>query len=43
MLHGMGLKTGIDLSKLIEVSRWLSEKMEKPLPTKVGKAGMPKV
>jgi hydroxymethylglutaryl-CoA lyase len=42
MLHGMGFKTGINLEKLIQVSRWMAEKMEKALPSRVGKAGMPK-
>ncbi len=43
MLHGMGLKTGINLQKLIETNQWLSEKMEKPLVSRVAKAGLPKL
>jgi hydroxymethylglutaryl-CoA lyase len=42
MLEGMGLETGIDLKKLIEVNRWISKLMDKPLPSRVGKAGLPK-
>lgn len=42
MLHGMGFKTGIDLKKLIEVNHWMSALMEKSLPSRVGKAGLPK-
>ncbi len=43
MLHGMGYKTGCDLSKLIKVNRWMSEVIGKPLPSKVGQAREPKV
>jgi hydroxymethylglutaryl-CoA lyase len=42
MLHGMGFKTGIDLKKLIEVNHWMSALMEKSLPSRVGKDGLPK-
>jgi len=42
MFHGMGLQTGIDLQKLIEVSQWMTSKMDKVLATRVGKAGLPK-
>lgn len=42
MFEGMGLKTGVDLKKLLEVNKWMSEQMEKALPSKVGKAGFPK-
>lgn len=38
MLHGMGLKTGIDLAKLIEVSRWLAGKVGHALPSRVAAA-----
>ena len=42
MLNGMNYKTGIDIKKLIAVGNWLSHKMEKALPTRVGKAHLPK-
>lgn len=42
MFEGMGIKTGVNLSKLLEVNKWMSEQMEKDLPSKVGKAGFPK-
>lgn len=42
MFEGMGLKTGIDLPRLIEVNHWMTKQMDKPLPSKVGKAGLPK-
>jgi hydroxymethylglutaryl-CoA lyase len=43
MLEGMGLKTGVDLAKLIEVNHWMAKQMDHPLPSKVGKAGLPKL
>lgn len=43
MFEGMGLSTGIDLLKLLEVNRWISQRIDKSLPSKVGKAGFPKV
>lgn len=43
MFEGMGLKTGVNLKKLLEVNKWMSEKMGKALPSKVGKAGLPKI
>lgn len=39
MLERNGLKTGLDLSKLIETAKWLSEKMDKTLPGMVSRAG----
>ena len=30
-LHGMGFETGISLSKLVETSRWICDKLGKPL------------
>lgn len=39
MLHGMGLRTGIDLDALIEVARWLSDRLGKMLPGMVSRAG----
>jgi hydroxymethylglutaryl-CoA lyase len=38
MLHGMGIATGIDLDKLIETGRWLSEQLARDNGSKVGKA-----
>lgn len=42
VLHEMGYKTGVNLPKLIETSHWLAEKMEKALPSKLSRAGLPK-
>lgn len=40
MFSGMKVKTGLKLEKLIETNRWVSEKMGKTLPSKVGKVGL---
>ncbi|MDQ6920599.1 MAG: hydroxymethylglutaryl-CoA lyase [Candidatus Dormibacteraeota bacterium] len=39
MLHGMGIRTGIDLQALIEASRWLGEQLGKELPAMLPRAG----
>jgi len=39
LLHGMGVRTGIDLEELMEVSRWLSQRLGKELPAMVTRAG----
>jgi hydroxymethylglutaryl-CoA lyase len=38
MLHGMGIDTGVDLGKLIETGRWLSERLSRENGSKVSKA-----
>jgi hydroxymethylglutaryl-CoA lyase len=38
MLHGMGIATGVDLDKLVETGRWLSEQLARDNGSKVGKA-----
>ena len=43
MLHGMGYKTGLDLAELLQVNRWMTEKIGHELPSRVGKAGLPKL
>lgn len=43
MLHGMGYETGIDLEKLIPLNKWMSEKVGRELPSRVGRAGLPKL
>lgn len=40
MFHGMGIKTGLNLDKLLEINPWMTEKIQHPLPSKVGKVGM---
>jgi isopropylmalate/homocitrate/citramalate synthase len=39
MLEGMGIKTGVDLEKLIETSRWFEELLQHALPAMLPKAG----
>ncbi|QDK39244.1 hydroxymethylglutaryl-CoA lyase [Bdellovibrio sp. NC01] len=39
MFHGMGVKTGLNLDKLLEINPWMAEKIQHPLPSKVGKVG----
>lgn len=41
MFEGMGVKTGLDLSKLIQTNQWFSEVMDKQLPSKMARAGLP--
>jgi hydroxymethylglutaryl-CoA lyase len=43
MLHRMGLKTGLDLEALIQASRWLQPQMNRDLPSKVARAGLPRL
>jgi hydroxymethylglutaryl-CoA lyase len=38
MLHGMGIETGVDLDRLVEVSQWTSTIVGHDLPSKVTKA-----
>lgn len=39
MLEGMGIKTGVDLDKLIDTSRWFERVLEHALPAMLPKAG----
>jgi hydroxymethylglutaryl-CoA lyase len=43
MLHSMGYDTGIDLGKLIAVNHWMTQKIEHELPSRVGRAGVPRL
>jgi hydroxymethylglutaryl-CoA lyase len=38
MLHGLGIRTGVDLDKLVEVGVWISGALNKASSSKVGKA-----
>lgn len=38
MLHGMGIETGVDLAKLVETGRWLSNLLGRETASKVGRA-----
>lgn len=39
MFHGMGIKTGLKLEKLVEMNPWIAEQVLHSLPSKVGKVG----
>lgn len=43
MLHGMGFKTNFNLNKLITTNHWLQKALGHPLPSKVSKAGIPRL
>lgn len=40
MFHGMGIKTGLNLARLLEINPWISDKIQHPLPSKLGKVGV---
>jgi len=40
MFQKMGVKTNIDLKKILEIHPWLTEQMGKPLPSKLGQVGL---
>jgi hydroxymethylglutaryl-CoA lyase len=39
MLDGMGMKTGLNFEKLVEINKWVSQQMRKELPSRAGKVG----
>lgn len=41
MFHGMGVRTGLDLPRMIEANRWMSSVMKRELSSRVSKAGLP--
>ena len=43
MLHEMGFRTGVDLGKLISLNKIMSAELGHELPSRVGKAGLPKI
>jgi len=38
MLHGLGIRTGVDLDKLVEIGDWISDFLKRTSSSKVGKA-----
>ena len=40
MLDRMGIKTGIDIEKLISAGEWIGEQLGHPIPAMIGKAGV---
>jgi hydroxymethylglutaryl-CoA lyase len=43
LLEGIGIHTGVNLTELIEINKWLAAKMGKELPSRVSKAGLLKI
>lgn len=43
MLQRMGYSTGIQIDKLIEINKWMSTQIGRELPSRVGRAGLPRV
>lgn len=41
MLEGMGIKTGVDIESLIQIKRWIEDKLGRALPSHVGRSGLP--
>lgn len=39
MFHGMGVKTGLNLDKLIEIVPWIAEKIGHNMPSRVSQVG----
>jgi hydroxymethylglutaryl-CoA lyase len=35
MLDGLGIDTGVDMSALVQTSRWLASKLGRPSPSRV--------
>ena len=40
LLESLGLKTGVDLQALMKINRWMEQKVQHVLPSRVGKAGV---
>jgi len=38
MLHGLGIKTGVDLERLVDTGEWISAYLKRPSSSKAGKA-----
>ena len=41
MLHAMGVKTGVDLEELIKINKWMTDRVQHSLPSRVALAGVP--
>ncbi len=39
MLNRMGIETGVDVDRLIEIAKWLEERLGRPVPAMLGRAG----
>lgn len=40
MFEGLGIRTGMDLKKLLEINHWMSEQKGQPLPSRLGATGL---
>ncbi|MCB2106810.1 MAG: hydroxymethylglutaryl-CoA lyase [Rhodobacteraceae bacterium] len=40
MLNRMGVETGVDINKVIATAQWVEERLGKPIPAMLGKAGV---
>lgn len=40
MFEGMNVETGISLPELIQINPWISEKVQHPLPSRLGRVGL---
>jgi hydroxymethylglutaryl-CoA lyase len=38
MLHGLGIETGVDLDKLVEIGQWICSALGKEPASKAGRA-----
>jgi hydroxymethylglutaryl-CoA lyase len=38
MLHGSGVETGVDLPQLLNTSKWIAQRLNRPVQSSVGKA-----
>ena len=38
MLNGLGIETGVDLDKIVEIGRWATQAVERRLDSKVGES-----
>jgi hydroxymethylglutaryl-CoA lyase len=41
-LHGAGVRTGVDLDALVDVSAWMAEQLGRPSPSRVVRATLAK-
>jgi hydroxymethylglutaryl-CoA lyase len=39
LFDGLGVKTGVDLDQLLSMQKWISESVQHPLSSRVGRAG----
>ena len=43
MLHGMGIETGMDLDKTVQIGQWISDEIGRQNASRVGRALIAKV